>query len=317
MAIDEKPLILITGAGGFIGRAVTSLLERSGVRTLLLDHRSALASCPESAGRKIPCDISRSEEVERVFAADPIGGIIHLAAILPTAAQKEPVRATEVNVQGSLNLLEAARKFGIKRFVFSSSLSIYGSWPPDHAAVEDDRAAPEDLYGAAKLYVEQLGSAYASSHGLEFVSLRIGRVVGPGAQSATSAWRSEIFELLLQDRPGQIHLPYVGSERLLLAHVEDVAKMLVALSQAPRLLHSVYNAACESVLVSDLKREVEAVNPKVTVALGDAHAVGNPRRLDSGRFQQEFAFTPLPIAEQLRRAAEPRSALSTPQTGRQ
>src|SRR5579864_1118484 len=182
MAIDEKPLLLITGAGGFIGRAVTSLLEQSGVRTVLLDQGSAFASCSESAGRKFACDISRSEEVEQVFAAEPIGGIIHLAAILPTSAQKDPVRATEVNVLGSLNLLEAAHKFGIKRFVFGSSLSVYGSWPADHAVSEEDRAAPEDLYGAAKLYVEQLGSAYASSHGLEFVSLRIGRVVGAGAQ---------------------------------------------------------------------------------------------------------------------------------------
>ena len=64
-----------------------------------------------------------------------------------------------------------------------------------------DRAAPEDLYGAAKLYVEQLGKALADSGVLQFVSLRIGRIVGPGARSATSAWRSAIFELLQTRRP--------------------------------------------------------------------------------------------------------------------
>jgi nucleoside-diphosphate-sugar epimerase len=152
---------------------------------------------------------------------------------------------------------------------------------------------------------------------LEFVSLRIGRVVGAGAQSASSAWRSQIFEFLDRNRPAEIHLPYVGSERFLLVHVEDVAKMLVALVQAPRLLHSVYNAVCESTSVGDLKREVEALNPKITVALGHSQALGNPRRLDSSRFQREFGVSPLSIPEQLRGAAAAKSAPAIPQSGQQ
>ena len=54
-------------------------------------------------------------------------------------------------------MLEMARQFGVGRFVFGSSLSVYGTCSPDHAVSETDRAAPEDVYGAAKLYVEQLG----------------------------------------------------------------------------------------------------------------------------------------------------------------
>jgi UDP-glucuronate 4-epimerase len=304
MADKDKSSVLVTGAAGFIGRAVTALLERPGISVVLLDQSSALGSCSERAGQKIGCDISRADELEQVLAKQRISGIIHLAAILPTAARKDPQHATEVNVQGSLNLLEAARKFGVKRFVFGSSLSIYGTWPENHAVSEADRAAPEDLYGAAKLYVEQLGSAYARSHGLEFVSLRIGRVVGEGARSATSAWRSEIFEFLRQDRPATIRLPYVGAERVLLVHVEDVAKMLTTLVEAPRLSHAVYNALCESVLIRDLKEQIEALNPNVAVRLGGEEARGNPRRVDSSRFQKEFGFMTLPIAEQFRRAAK-------------
>jgi nucleoside-diphosphate-sugar epimerase len=304
MADKDNSSVLVTGAGGFIGRAVTALLERSGVSVVLLDQSSALASCSERAGQKIACDVSRADKLEQVFAEKRISGIIHLAAVLPTAAQRDPLRATEVNVQGSVNLLEAARKFGVKRFVFGSSLSIYGSWPDDHVVSEADRAAPEDLYGAAKLYVEQLGSAYAGSHGLEFVSLRIGRVIGEGARSATSAWRSEIFEFLRQGRPAIIRLPYVDSERVLLVHVQDVAKMLVTLVEARRLSHPVYNALCESVLIKDLKRLIEALNPNVSVRVGEDEAPGNPRRVDSSRFQKEFEFVTLPFAEQLRRAAE-------------
>ena len=97
-----------------------------------------------------------------MFEKERIEGIIHLAAILPTAAQRNPLRATQVNVQGSANVLEMARVFQVRRVVFGSSLSIYGTCAADHIVSELDRAAPEDLYGAAKLYVEQLGRPTAS-----------------------------------------------------------------------------------------------------------------------------------------------------------
>ena len=298
---DKQSFIVVTGAGGFIGRAVTNLLDRSGRHAVLVDQDFPAEYSTQA--RKIACDISDAQAVEKVFAEQPISGVIHLAAILPTAAQKEPCRTTEVNVRGSLNLLEAAREFHVKRFVFGSSLSIYGTCVPDHIVSEVDPAAPEDLYGAAKLYVEQLGRTYAIDYGIEFASLRIGRVVGPGARSRTSAWRSEMFEFLREAGPTKICLPYVGSERILLVHVADVAEMLVNLVETPRLAHTIYNAPCESMLVSDLKRELESLNPNISVVLGDAYAVGNPRQLNSTRFQREFGFVTTPIVEQLRRAA--------------
>ena len=191
----------------------------------------------------------------------------------------------------------------MQRVVFGSSLSVYGTCPADEIVSETNRAAPEDLYAAGKLYVEQLGEAYRRSYGLEFVSLRIGRVVGPGAHSTSSAWRSQIFELLATRDAAEIAVPYIESERLLLVHVEDVAKMLVSLLHAADPAHSIYNAACESVVVSDLKREVESLNSNLSVTLGKDYASGNPRLLDSSRLRQEFHFQTLAIFEQLRKAA--------------
>jgi nucleoside-diphosphate-sugar epimerase len=251
----QSNTVLVTGGRGFIGRAVVKLLQDSGCGVVSLDIGPGVSS---SAKRhEVECDITNVGQLQRVFEIESIGGIIHLAAILPTAAQCEPKLATEVNVHGSLNLLEMARCFGVRRFVFGSSLSVYGTCGEHQVVSEVDRAAPEDLYGAAKLYVEQLGAA-SRQHGLEFVSLRIARVVGRGARSASSAWRSQIFEYLASKRAAEIALPYVGSERILLVHVDAVAKMLVELLQAAKPAHSVYNAACESIVVGDLKREVGA-----------------------------------------------------------
>lgn len=301
--------VMITGGRGFIGRAVAELLQNPGNRVISLDVLPLQDSGGESESRvEISCDITDRDQLRRVFASHEIDGIVHLAAILPTAAQRDPVRAAAVNIQGSLNLLEMAHEFGVRRFVFGSSLSIYGTYPVDHIVSESDRAAPEDVYGAAKLYVEQFALAFCDrcnleSIRLEFVSLRIGRVVGPGSGSMTSAWRSQMFEFLPANEAKTIHLPYAASERVLLVDVEDVARMLVTLLEARAYRHFIYNAACESVVIADLKRELEVLNPKLQVATGTTPATGNPRLLDSSRFRREFGFEAVPIFERLRRAA--------------
>ena len=295
--------VLVTGAEGFLGRAFLRLLERSDQRVISLDSIQPAVTEERSTTTKIRCDITNQQHLEKVFRDYEIGTIVHLAAILPTAAQRDPVRATRVNVVGSVNLLELARQFGVARFVFGSSLSIYGSCSPDHFVSESDRAAPEDVYGAAKLYVERLGQAFTGSGTLQFVSLRIGRIVGPGARSTTSAWRSAIFDLLQTGHPTHLTLPYVGSERVLLLHVQDAAGALMTLLLAPRPAHSIYNAPCESWLVNDLKLQLESLNPSIRIALGDAYAKGNPRLLDWSRFKNEFAFSTTPISDRLQATA--------------
>lgn len=310
----DKPsqTVLVTGGRGFIGRAVVKLLQREEYEVLSLD--SVPAALPSaSSGQALPanalhsrelqCDITDQVALQTIFEQHPVHAIVHLAAILPTVAQSEPVRATQINVQGSLNLLEMARRFGVRRFVFGSSVSIYGSCRMDRVTSETDRVNPEDLYGAAKLYVEQLGQRYCNLRGLEFVSLRIVRIVGPGADSRTSAWRSEIFEMLNAEKPAEIVIPYAGAERLLLAHVDDVAQMIVALVHAERLEHGVYNTPCESILVEELKNEIERLNANVHVKPGTASVKGNPYHLDAQRFEQEFGFKRNPIFDRLRQHA--------------
>jgi len=306
MDADKNRPVIVTGGRGFIGRAVGKLLQRTGYRVISLDRQASAYPVGDDreSKREILCDIGDAAQVRRVFESERVGGVIHLAAILPTAAQRDPVLATQVNVEGSLNLIETAQRFGVRRVVFGSSLSVYGTCSAEQIVSEKDRAAPEDLYGAAKLYVEQLGEAYRQSHGLEFVSLRIGRVVGRGAQSTSSAWRSEIFEFLGVQHPVEITVPYVGTERLLLVHLDDVARMLVTLLQAANPAQVVYNAPCESAIVADLKREVEGLNANIHVRLGESYAKGNPRLLDARRFQREFDFRMTAIMDQLRSAAD-------------
>jgi len=294
---EKQSSVLVTGGRGFIGRSVVKLLRQKH-RVLSLDKAPANGNPDELA-----CDVTDFAALENLFPRERVDAILHLAAVLPTAAQRDPLLATRVNVQGSLGLLALAREFQVRRFVFGSSFSVYGTCGPERVVTEADRAAPEDSYGTAKLYVEQLGAAHRRAHGVQFVSLRIGRVVGPGARSTTSAWRNEIFEYLGSGSAANIEIPYAESESILLVHVEDVAKMLLCLIEAPRPVHAVYNAACESVTVGELKSTVERLNPRVSVRLREEAVVGNPRRVDWSRFAEEFGFDMVPIFEQLARVA--------------
>ena len=283
--------VLITGGRGFIGRSLGKLLQRQRYRVISVDVTPSRD--------EVVRDVTDSAALKRLLQTESIDTIVHLAAVLPTAAARQPLMATRVNVEASVNMVELAKEFAVRRFVFGSSFSVYGTCPMDQVVVETDRPAPEDLYGTAKVYVEQLGAVYRQAHGLEFVSLRIGRVVGPGAQSATSAWRSHIFERLSDGLTGEIEIPYEDSERILLVHVEDVARMLLRLIEAAQPKHTVYNAACESVTVGALKSEMERLNPRLTVRLKEQAVVGNPRRVDWSRFAEEFGFEMVPIFEQL------------------
>jgi len=309
---NEKPRsVLVTGGRGFVGKALVKLLQRHGYRVISVD-RSATDTAEDTNCRQVISNICDHLQMDVLFERNRLDAIVHLAAILPTAAQREPPLATHVNIDGSVLLLQMARKFQVQRFVFGSSLSVYGTCPADQIVSEEDRAAPEDLYGVAKLYVEQLGEAYRRAHGVEFVSLRIGRVVGPGARSATSGWRSEIFERLADPSGAEIVIPYADSERILLVHVEDVAQMLLQLLEAPHLAHSVYNAACESLIVGELKAVVERLNPQVPVKLGVEAVVGNPRRVDWSRFAGEFGFRSVPVFDRLRESASLNSSDERP-----
>ena len=123
----EPRSVLVTGGGGFIGKHLRPLLERQGLNVVSLDYRPAQ---PGSDPTCYQCDITDSQEVEAIFRTHRFESVFHLASILPTASRQDPHKATQVNIAGSLNLLEAARRFQVNRMIYASSVSVYGTQPP-------------------------------------------------------------------------------------------------------------------------------------------------------------------------------------------
>jgi nucleoside-diphosphate-sugar epimerase len=295
------PSILVTGAAGFVGCALYHQLRAAGIDCIGIDRHTSFDTDATSgcSAEILACDLTDRESLNALFTSHNFDAIIHLAAVLPGAASRDPIRATEINVGGSLGLLERALQSGVRRFVFGSSTSVYGTAGTRIPISEQSPASPIDAYGVAKRAVEIVGENLRQNGGIEFVSLRMATVIGPGARNTSSPWRSEIFEKL--GTAQKISLPYEPGDPLTVVHVNDVAAMLITLARQRFIHHSIYNTPAELLTAFELKRAIETVAPETRIEL-----TGRTRPLASlaegSKFTHEFGFQITPLEQHLRAA---------------
>lgn len=193
--------VLVTGAAGFIGRAVCErLLERGGAEVVGIDNlndyyavelkHARLATLEGRAGfsfRKL--DIADWEAMEALFAGEHFDYVIHLAAQAGVRYSIEnPHTYAESNLTGFTNVLEGCRRYPVKHLVFASSSSVYGR----NAKVpfsEDDRVdLPVSFYAATKKANEVMAASYAHLYGLPATGLRFFTVYGPWGRPDMAPW---------------------------------------------------------------------------------------------------------------------------------
>ena len=288
-ATSDEGLVIVTGASGHIGREVCRILRAAGKKILPVDVH------PDTREDVVACDLRSKNDVSWLFQSDPVQTVIHLAAILPSAFQSDPLLGAEVNLSACFELMRQAVNCRIKRFIFASSMSVYGSRSAAHPLTEADPAVPDEPYGASKRVVELVGQTLASRHVFEFISLRIARVIGPGIKKTASPWRSRIFEAHLRD--DLVQIPYAPEALLSLVHVEDVARMLVMLAKTAGVRSSVYNTPVELWQARDLKKAIEEVTD-IRVELGHVGTLAGPV-CDGRRFAREFGFKLRGLRERL------------------
>ncbi|MFW6049739.1 MAG: NAD-dependent epimerase/dehydratase family protein [Myxococcota bacterium] len=201
--------VLVTGGAGFIGSHVAEALLRRGHDVAVLDDLStgARSNVPEGAAF-VEGDVRNATLVERVLRDHRPEVVCHQAAQTSVSVSvREPVRDAEINVLGSLRLLEAAATAGVGRFVFASTGgAIYGEVPDGQRAGLDFPTRPTSPYGCAKRAVEHYLDAYRHEHGLRSVALRYANVYGPRQDPHGEAGVVAIFcRRLLTGEPLQIN----------------------------------------------------------------------------------------------------------------
>jgi nucleoside-diphosphate-sugar epimerase len=168
----RKPVVIITGAGGEIGHGLIDRLAGAGDRRIVtIDIAPLDPAIAKRVDREITGSITDRALLERMMAEFEVDLIFHLAALLSTRSEFTPVAAHEVNVEGTLRLLEFAQHEAESHgrpvvFIYPSSIAAYGL--PDLEAKtragkvrEDDYLHPTTMYGCNKLYCELIGTYYA------------------------------------------------------------------------------------------------------------------------------------------------------------
>jgi nucleoside-diphosphate-sugar epimerase len=229
------------------------------------DKRAPLASTAENCVAVVQGDISDSNCVEELGAQYSFSTIYHLAGVLSSGGERNPLLAHSVNVTGTLNLLELARAqseaTGISvKFIFASTIAVYGMSSIEEkrsagAVVEDEWLHPITMYGANKLYCESLGSYYSQNFGMleggtdrarvdfrcvRFPGLLNSHTVPTGG---TSDYAPEMVHQLAQGRAYECFVR--EDSRLPFLMMPDAINALLLLAAAPieRLTRRVYNLA--------------------------------------------------------------------------
>ena len=171
--------VLVTGGAGFIGSNIVKLLLEKGHVIVVVDNLSSGYRCnldPFPEAQFIEGDIRDGELVKRAISGVEV--VFHLAASVGNKRSIDnPIEDSEVNVIGTLRILEAARRAQVRKVVFSSSAGIFGELKT-LPIQEDHPTEPDSPYGASKLGAEKLCLAYAKLYPLECICLRYFNVYG-------------------------------------------------------------------------------------------------------------------------------------------
>jgi nucleoside-diphosphate-sugar epimerase len=320
MAAVRRTVVLITGASGEIGHGLIERLAADGSRAIVtLD----IAPLDPPLGRLVHREVSGSildkSALERILAEFEIDLVFHLAALLSTRSEFSPVTAHQVNVEGTLNLLEFAQREAESHgrpvgFLYPSSIAAYGM-PTLEAkrtagrVKEHECCQPTSMYGCNKLYCEQLGAYYArhykqlaaepQSGKVDFRSVRF-----PGLISAvtvpsggTSDYAPEMIHAAAKGEP---YACFVRPDtRIPFMAMPDAVDLLLALAAAPKasLTQTTYNVGAFAPTADEIRREVLRAFPSAEVSFRvDAKRQGIvdswPEDVDDSAARRDWGFAP-------------------------
>ena len=312
--------MLITGAGGEIGHGLIERLSRQTHRAIVtLDLARLDHSIAPLVDREITGSILDRSLLERVLAEYQVELVFHLAALLSTRAEFTPLAAHQVNVEGTLNLLEFAQHEAESHgkpviFMYPSSIAAYGL--PDAQAKaaagkvrEDEWAHPTTMYGCNKLYCEQLGHYYSRYYKQLAAESASGRVDFrcvrfPGLISAvtvpsggTSDYAPEMIHAAAR---GEAYTSFVRPDtRIPFMAMPDGVEALLALAAARRtaLTRTAYNVTAFNPSAREISDVVTRVFPAAEITWQvDAKRQGIldswPADVDDGAARRDWGFAP-------------------------
>lgn len=236
--------VLVTGGAGYVGSVVVEVLLREGFNIVILDNLS------EGHKKAVPDDVplfvedfGNGEVVKGILSDYMIDAVVHMAGeTLVSKSMTHPEDYFKVNVAKGLELLEAMRKAGVKRILFSSTAALFGN-PEFIPITEEHPTKPINAYGRSKLMFEEMLEWYHKAHGFNFMCLRYFNAAGATEKHGedhriethlipivlkTALGKREYIEVYGTDydtKDGTCIRDYIHIEDLAVAHVEGLRRM--------------------------------------------------------------------------------------------
>jgi nucleoside-diphosphate-sugar epimerase len=254
----------VTGALGCIGAWTVATLVREGAAVTAFDlgtdnARLRLIAAPDEIAQVSFArgDIAHLTTVERALARYGITHVVHLAALQVPFCRADPVLGAQVNVTGTVNVFEAAKRHGLETAVaYASSAAVYD---------ERGEIAPRTLYGVYKLANEGTARIYAAEDGVASVGLRPFTVYGPGRDQGLTAGPTLAMAAAVRGEPYRIAF----GGRTQLHYAADVARAFVQAARSAPDGAKTFNLGGPATAIADLVAAIEAEVPGADISVDD------------------------------------------------
>jgi UDP-glucose 4-epimerase len=289
--------VALIGGTGLIGTASAEAALAAGHSVTLISRRPPEGATGAASWER--GDIGDATAIRAAVEKARPDAVLHLAAYLQFACEQNPAEAIRVNVDGTLNVLEACRELRIPRLVFGGSIASYGE-RADLMREDDPPVSATGLYGMTKRLGEMLGARYAALHGLTFISLRYGGVFGP--VEVKSAGMALVRQRIKETARGKdvVVEGAAGTERFHLTHVTDAAGATLAALTCTKPAYQIYNVAGPDANYMSLQ-DMHACVRKLVPSAGGAVFQGRGKSsgpVDTSKLRRDLGFAPSVSVEQ-------------------
>lgn len=289
--------VIVTGGFGHIGSWVCHELISRGHHLIVADRSIRTISYLqelEGSITYVPVDTLDQASLYSLFMEhrNSIEGVIHIAGLMggPYFSSK-PRHHIDINTMGTVNMLEVCRIFGVKRFVYISSGSVYGV--RDNIPLEDDPLTPADVYGAAKASAELFGIQYGNEYGIDFRAIRVYFAYGPGRMpSELYPLYQAMFGCLAGE--SKISLPAGADQSIDYTYLKDIARAICLLYEKPEVSHRQYNVSsgvCHNI-PELIQKVADCAGVNVELSIGPGRIMPRGPSIDSTRLREELGFSP-------------------------
>lgn len=292
---------LITGGCGFIGSYIARDLLEEGANVIVYDLKIDQGIIEKIVSKEklknvifVQGSVAETSDFFDTIKKYKVDSIIHLAYVLYPQSENNPSVSLQVNVIGTNNIFEAARYFGLRRVIWTSSVSVFGSlgeFYGDKVITEKEvMYRPTRLYGATKALLEFLAKLYHEKFGVDIIGFRLARIYGVGKLSGGGLEFTGLLEQAALDIPITIR---DGDAKWTYAYVEDVARLIVKACQVSSTKTKLFSVGDGGIYNGwQLAEVIKRVNPKAQIKVEPGRGVYDFPIQDMTPLREELGFIP-------------------------